>query len=184
VLWAGCCCARAGDGQSCRRKTTSTMPTRMIFLPGAKNNDTLTRAFSSLLSSDLLPNFGFRHLVKLNEFGDYCVCFLPNLLVGLTFQLSHGVTRAIEPRSTGASNGQKCHGLGDRSMSPGLRMFSHGCACRANATTFAAFGSHHCAQAAIIARRFSRASPGGMRPRLCRLSYAQERFRDAPTTTG
>jgi hypothetical protein len=36
-------------------------------------------------------------------------------------------------------------------------MFSHGC--RANATTFAALGSHHCAQASIIARRLSRASP-------------------------
>src|ERR1700685_4370150 len=31
--------------------------------------------------------------------------------------------------------------------------------CRANPTTFAAFSSHHCAQASIIARRFSRASP-------------------------
>ena len=31
--------------------------------------------------------------------------------------------------------------------------------CRTNATTFAAFGSHHCAQASIIVRRFSRASP-------------------------
>jgi hypothetical protein len=34
VLWAGCCCAR--DGPSCRRKTTSTMPTRMISLPGGE----------------------------------------------------------------------------------------------------------------------------------------------------